>query len=1038
MKKVLGVFVVISIIISLLAGLAFSTINASNTDPIIEQAKLARENYIKSSMKLPDKSNLPGKGIQAPTDGPIIPEDVKNTELYKNGWIKVSVSADGASLAEYAISRGKTTKNIDKNEAKAYINTLKVAHSYLKNVVFANGIGMRNVKDLFVAYNGFNAEVQVKDLNKLISTFGANRVHMATLYKITDEYSNALIGADSAWDDLGVDGTGMYVGILDTGVDYTHPDLGGGWGNKVVAGYSFEEEISEVMDCNGHGTHVAGIIAANGPTLKGVAPEAKIVFAKIVLDCEDFAWDTTIAEAFDYMADPDNLDEGPEGTHPPIASVNMSFGSDSGFVDPDAPDQQAIESCISDGIIVSLSAGNAYHSYYDYGYSPFFPDYATVGSPAVTPNSIAVGASWNTVGKYVGYKIDDTDTHYGYTVAADGGPDPTAVFGLDQNIPYVYCGLGTPEEIAAVPGGVSGKIALIKRGIYTFYYKAYNAQLAGAIGVIIYNDGANPNRMDLMGITVAPPTEEDPSVTIPVVFSNYAQGNDLMLSESTYHTVRFDGIITEVPIFLADKMVDFSSWGPPPDLSFKPDITAPGGAIWSTIPIAMGSYANYSGTSMAAPHVAACAALLMEKHPDWTPEQVKIALMNTAELITDPFTGIPYSPHLMGAGRVNIDNALHNDVALTDSSGNPYVALGDIPDYKVRPITFTLSLTNNGSSDVTYNISATAQTTNFNLISIPFGNIVSTNSSGSINVQAGQTATVTVTVNAKKIKDWTGWPYIEGFVSFTLQGSGVSLHIPYMGFLGNWNDFNEKDWQFNPVMDPPADDPLNFASSYLYGVPVTWPEVYDGTSWYFTGVDFYGNLDRKAIAFNPNDYMLEANMWLLRNAESVNISIMKSPGIYLKNIDTAYQLPYTMSWYSGSSSGGPWWWDGTDSSANPVPDGNYQLVLSALAPKQFDKSTYDPPQTITFDVMVDRVDPVIFITNTKTNKDGTARIMWNSSDPGLSSKIWGYAVVINDDFDNIYWVSPTENSFNVLSGSLVYVFAFDNANNVCSTVTTAP
>ena len=1034
MKKFLGVFVIISIIISLLAGLAFSSINASDTDPIVQQAKLARENYIKSNLKLPDKSTLPGKGIQAPTDGPVIPEDVKNTELYKSGWIKVSIDADGAPLAEYAVSKGKNTKNIDKTEATNYVNSLKSAHSNLKNVIYSNGIAMRNVKDMYVAYNGFSAEVPVQQLDRLVNTLGPSRVHVATLYKITDEYSNSIIGASTAWTDPGVDGTGMYVGVVDTGVDYNHPDLGGGWGNKVVAGYDFGDGDADPMDLNGHGTHVSGIIAADG-LVQGVAPRAKIVIAKIVSGGEGSALDTTIAAAFDYMADPNNDDSGPEGSHPPVVSVNMSFGADSGFVDPYAPDQQAIENCIANGIVVSLAAGNAYYSYYDYGYYPFFPDYATVGSPAVTPNSIAVAASWNTVGKYEGYKVGTTDMHYSYTVASDGGPDPTAFFGTTQDIPYVYCGLGSPSEI---PTEVSGKIALIKRGIYTFYEKAYNAQIANAAGVIIYNDGANPNRMDLMGITVAPPTEEDPSVTIPVVFSNYAQGNDLMLNQSSYHTVRFDGTITEVPIFLANKMVDFSSWGTPPDLSFKPDITAPGGAIWSTVPLSMGGYANYSGTSMAAPHVAACAALLLEAHPDWTPEQIKIALMNTADLLIEPSTGLPYSPHLMGAGRVNVYNALHNSVTAKDSSNKPYVALGDIPDYNVKPITFAVKLTNTGNAPVTYSVSGTAQTTNFNLTSMSLDNIISFSPSV-ITVPAGQTVSVNVEVNAKHIKDWAGWPYVEGFVKFTpTSGSTVGLNIPYMGFLGNWNDFNEKDWQFNPVIDPPANDSLNFASDYLYGVPVTWPEVFDGAKWYFTGIDFYGNLDPKAIAFNPSDYMLEANLWLLRNADILNVSIMKTPGLLLKNIDTAYEL-YKMNWYSYNPyTNKPWWWDGTDSSATPVPDGKYQLVLSATAPKQFDKSTYDPPQTITFDVLVDRTAPVISITNTKANKDGTARIMWNAFDPGPASGIWGYAVVVNGDFDNINWVPPTANSFTVPSGSLVYVFAFDNANNIGIATATAP
>jgi subtilisin family serine protease len=553
---------------------------------------------------------------------------------------------------------------------------------------------MRNMKDMFIAYNGFSAEVQVQDLDKLFNTFGPNRVHVATLYKITDEYSNALIGADTAWTDPGVDGTGMYVGILDTGVDYKHPDLGGGFGPgyKVVAGYSFAEGISDPMDCNGHGTYVAGIIAANG-AVKGVAPEAKIVFAKIVEDCEDSALDTTIAEAFDYMADPENLDEGPEGTHPPVVSVNMSFGSDSGFVDPYAPDQQAIENCISNGIIVSLAAGNAYWSYQPYGgYYPFFPDYATVGSPSVTPSAISVAASFTD--DYTMWAMDDNESNtFGYELpgcsvfypGAIDPPDPKEIFNPDNVLDVCLVGNQDPDNLPD-PSVLNGKVALIQRpGGATRPVWANHAQNHGAIAVVFYavNDYyLGPGYLYGMDTRIA-------SVTIPVVFTILSAKNSFVSSGhvcflSTFISVSNSQTLYGAP---ADTMVDFSSWGPPPDLSFKPKITAPGSGIWSTVPVAMGSYANYSGTSMAAPHIAACAALIMEEHSDWTPKQVKIALMNTAELITDPVSGLPYSPHLMGAGRVNIFNALHNDVTLTSaSSDDPFIALGDIQTTKRRPL----------------------------------------------------------------------------------------------------------------------------------------------------------------------------------------------------------------------------------------------------------------------------------------------------------------------------------------------------------------
>ena len=908
---------------------------------------------------------------------------------------------------------------------------------------------------MFVAYNGFSAEVRVQDLDKLCDTFGPNRVHVAALYKITDEYSNALIGADTVWTDPGVDGEGMYVGILDTGVDYNHPDLGGGFGPdyKVVAGYSFEEDNPYPMDCNGHGTHVAGIIAADG-AVQGIAPKAKIVFAKIVEDCEGSAWDTTIAEAFDYMADPNNSDEGPEGTHPPVVSVNMSFGSDSGFVDPNAPDQKAIENCIANGIVVSLSAGNAYHSYYDFGYYPFFPDYATVGSPSVTPNAIAVGASWNTISRYVALKEISSGNLYAYTV---GGDSNNPVLYLGDNggagYQYVYCGLGGSSS--DFPASVSGKIALIQRGSYNFSLKIHNAAAAGAIGAIIYNSASGGDSLITMNTG---------GETLPAVFIGRTGGLFLLAKaiaspsnptgDGTGRVAFSTSYYVEVNNGDAgDTMVDFSSWGPPPDLSFKPDITAPGGGIWSTVPIAQGSYDDYSGTSMAAPHIAACAALLLEEHPDWTPDQVKTALMNTAELLTDPASGLPYSPHLMGAGRVNVYNALKNSVTLTEiSSKKPYVALGDIPNYKKTPIKFTLKLSNNGTTAISYNISSTAQTTYFDLSSISLGNIVTTQPSGIISIPAGKTKTIEVTVDARNVQDWTAWPYIEGFISFIPQGGGVTLHIPYMGFLGNWNDFNESDWQFNPVMDPPADDPMNFAtwwySKYYHTlVPVTWPEIYDG-DWYLTGVDFYGDLDRNAIAFNPYNYYLEADLWLLRNAENMNISIADSHGKIIRTIDSVDQL-YKMYWYSSDPyTGDPWWWDGTALNNNSpkkspqlVPDSQYHLVLTATAPKQFDKGNYDPPQVIDFPVKVDTHDPEVTITGKVDNGNGTSTITWSAIDPAPSSGIWGYLVEYSTDGWVTYtddWIPPTQNYDIVPNGAEIYVVAFDNANNLGYTITTAP
>ena len=1043
MKKFLSIFIVVAMAISLMAGIAFSTanvLNAGNPQPNldIERVQQARDNYIKSKIKTPEKPNLPGKGIKAPTDGvePLIPEDVKKTNLFKSGWIKVSIDCDGDALIKYALSKGKSTYTIDKAEAKSYISSLKNGHASLKSKASSMGIEMRNVHDMFVACNSFSAEVKTKNLKELIQAFGANKVHIAKLYKPSLNYSVPLIGSgpSGVWAYPGVEGTDMYVGVLDTGIDYTHPDFGGFTGIefptvKVPAGYDFGDSDTDPMDCQGHGTHVSGIVAADG-TVKGVAPKAKIVFAKIVEGCEGSAWDTTIAEAFDYMADPNNLDGGPEGTHPPVASVNMSFGADNGFVDPTAPDQQAIENCIADGITVALSAGNEYDSYNWSGCYPWFPDYATIGSPAVTPNCIAVSASWNSYSRYPALSEVTTSSNYAYTVGSDS-PGPVGALGDNSGAgySYVYCELG--GELSEFPTEVSGKIALIQRGVHSFSLKIANAEAAGAVGAIIFNDEARGDSLITM---------DTGGETLPSVFIGYSAGVALQGLGNTGRVAFYTDTYVDAPNAV-DTMVDFSSWGPPPDLSFKPDITAPGGGIWSTVPVAQGSYANFSGTSMSSPYIAACAALVKEVHQDWTPAQVKTALMNTAKLLTDPVSGLPYLPHLMGAGRVNVSDALHTDVTLTSTStGDPFVALGDIPNYKKKPVKFNLKLQNYGTSDVTYNISATAQNAAVPFNSSSLGDIVSTQPSGSITVPAGKTRIVKVTIDARNIEDWTGspiagWPYLEGFVSFTpTSGSDVQLHIPYMGFLGNWNNFeDEYAWDFNPVIDPAADDPMSFIA-YAFGAAATWPQITDGLSWYLTGVDFDGNLDRDAIAFNPNDYYLEADMWLVRNAENLGIQIKNSKGHTIKTIDSVNQL-YKMDWYFYNPyTGIPWWWDGTHNKGkNLVSDGQYHLVLTATAPKQFDKGSFDSPQVIDFPVKVDTQNPTVTITGTTDNGDGTVRVTWDAIDPTPSSGIWGYLVEYSTDGWVTYtddWIAPTENCDDVPEDAEVFVVVFDNAGNV--------
>ena len=1035
MKKGVSILVAMALVFSLVAGIRAPSASASGpTNP-----RELIQKYISEHLNVPavsdKKDNL--KISSELIDGVEIPTDLIESKKLKSGEDYVKVAIDGVKKTALDFARennisinSPTLDPVDRTKIVNYIETLKSEHDAIKSQIAGLSVTVEN--DLYVAYNGVIIETQIKNIKDLYARFRQERVHIETIYTINLNYSVPLINADDVWTDPGVDGTDMYVGVIDTGVDYTHPDLGGSWGVKVVAGWDFGDDDSNPMDCNGHGTHVSGIMTADG-TLKGVAPKAKIVIGKIVSGCEGSASSTDIAAAFDYMADPYNLDSGEEGTHPPVAAVNMSFGSQAGFVTADEPEQVAIENCIATGIFVSLSAGNSYWSYYPYGYYPWYPDFSLVGSPSVTPSAISVAASYNSYSKYPALtKVAPSPVaDYAYTVGS-GSSDPISTLGDNGGAGYSYvnCGYGNTSEFPG--GGISGKIALIRRGTYSFLIKVQNAYNAGAIGVIIYNNTSGYVNMN---------TDGQPS--IPAVFVSASDGTALLqyaevnansayqpaLGDGTGRVAFLAGTYADVPQ-AGDTMVEFSSWGPPPDLSFKPEITAPGGGIWSTVP---GGYDNYSGTSMAAPYVGAAGALVKEAHPDWSPAQIKIALMNTAKILIEPATGRPYSVLKMGAGRVDVYNALHTDVLATDSSkGTSYIALGELPSYKTAPIVFTVRLTNSGTSSVSYTISSTIQTTNFNMTSRALtGATYSTIPSGSVTVPAGGTQDVVVMVDATAVVDWTGWPFVEGFVKFT-PSSGVELHTPYFGILGKWNQFtNENGWDFNPLIDPPADNPINFSHD-------TWPKLTDFSSWYYAGVDFYGNFDRNAIAFNPSYCWLEADFWALRNMQNVTIEIRDQSDNLVKTIDsTDYIYKMIPSYGFGAYYYDPWdydWWgwNGTDSLGNPAPDGYYKLVIKGTPPKIFNKLTYDAPQIIEFPVSLDTVAPSVTITSIVDNGNGTHTISWSSaSDPAPSSGIWGYYVWVEGDTS--YWLPPTQNSLTVsglgYGDHEVYVGVYDNAWN---------
>jgi subtilisin family serine protease len=1012
--------------------------------PTEEQSRQAVLDNLKSIGSSAESAD-PGKtGLTraAEDDGltPLLSQaDLKALDGFDGGTVDVMISVPGGTLASYAQGKGlnlDTARAVDVAPAKTQIDMIQGS---ILALLGRMGVAMSDVQRSSVLVNALTGTVMRADLSKLIAAVGRSNVHVQQEYTFDLSASTELIGATEVWEgDPGYDGTGMAVGVIDTGVDYNHPDLGGpGFPNsKVVAGYDFGDDDADPMDTNGHGTHVSGTIVADG-VVKGVAPKAQLVFAKIVSGAEGSAWSDDIIAAFNYMADPNNIDGGPEGTHPPVAAVNMSFGSAAGFVDPLDPEMQAIENCISAGILVSLSAGNSADYYSRYNYYPWYPDYAMVGSPSLTPGSISVASTENA--HLPNWQVTELSAPADYNIAPTGPTHPNT---LGNNggagYQYVYCGLG--GSASAFPNPFpANTIALIQRGTYNFTDKILNAANAGAIGVIVYNSAAGGDAM----INMAYP---DGLTTIPAMFVYRSTGLALLAKStdwSGYSTgdetgrLAFLGRVATTPNPAVDEVSTFSAWGAPPDLSFKPDIAAPGGNIWSTVPLAQGGYDNYSGTSMAAPHVAGAAALIRQAHPDWTVQQVKTALSNTAELVLDPWSNggdgdLPYSPRRIGAGRINVAHALATDVLVVQQGTNsPSVALGSIENWESSPITFNLTLANFGENDVSFLADGTVQSTDTYTDAFSLGDLLVV-SPGEFTVPAGGMQTVTVTIDMTETT--LAWhPFVEGFVTFH-WGEVQELHVPYMGFLGNWNELSTAEMQFNPLIDLPKTHAWSF-SHY------TWPWNY-GDGWQL-GRTYNNIYDINSIAINPEDIWapsIENNIWALRNIERLTVDILESDGTTLvrrlddtkwvwKNNNWRYYASNTPLYWDSESA---WWlWEGTDTANDPVADGQYILRNAATSQKVVNKLSYDPPQLVDFPVFVDTVSPVVDITSVTPN-GANQTVAWSTSDAAPSSGIWGF--IIWWSLDGVNWshsanLSPATVSYDVPRGALVEVDVYDNAQN---------
>lgn len=671
----------------------------------------------------------------------------------------------------------------------------------------AAGVRYRERRSFDVLFNGFSVEATAAERAKLAKLPGFKAMYpVEVVYAPRPEngfagsapdlvaaitQTGASIAQANGWT-----GAGIKVGIVDSGIDIDHPALGGGGvagatpfpSARVAYGYDFVGDAynadptsaaynpvpapdNNPDDCGGHGTHVAGIVGANSATLKGVAPGVTFG-AYRVFGCAGSTTSDIIIEALE-RAYADGMQV-----------VNQSLGAARQW--PQYPTAVAASRLAKKGVVVVASIGNN-------GPGGSSPDglYAA-GAPGVGAGVIGVASFDNAQRSFT-----VNGTPYGYNTAT-GAPLPPTTGSLPMGK------TGTPTSLddgcAALPAGsLTGRAVLIRRGTCGFYVKAFNAQNAGAAAVVLYNNAAG---------ALSPTVAGTPAITIPTVAVTAAQGAALdALIATGATTLTWGDAYVGYPYGTGGLVSGFSSFGLAADLTLKPNIGAPGGAIYSTYPLEQGGFATLSGTSMSSPHVAGAAALIMQARPYDGADYMKTLMQNSADPKAwngNPALGFLDNVHRQGAGMIDIPGSIAAKVLANPSE----ISLGE--SETGAPVEHKLKLLNLGHDDVTYDIThePALATGPFTFVQAPglsyFNAPAAVSFSRTAVTVRGKSRggrydeqMVKLTFTAPAASALADRGLYGGYIVLTPRnGSAATLRVPYAGFKG--------DYQAIRVLEPTA------------------------------------------------------------------------------------------------------------------------------------------------------------------------------------------------------------------------------------------
>lgn len=672
-------------------------------------------------------------------------------DLSSSKAVKVIVELQEQSIVE--------AKHNGKKQSK---QNLKSARDKVKKEVAARTSKSKVEREYEHVFSGFSLEIPANEIPSLLATPGVKAVYPNVEYTTTEvvseeEFSPAMfdsapfIGSNEAWD-LGFTGEGVKVAIIDTGVDYTHPDLAGNFGEYL--GWDFVDNDADPQEtfpgdprgaATTHGSHVAGTVAANGQ-IKGVAPDATLLAYRVLGPGGSGSTENVVAAIERAVLDGADV-------------MNLSLGNSLNA--PDWATSIALDQAMAEGVVAVTSNGNA------------GPNNWTVGSPGTSREAISVGATQLPYNVFTAATTSSDGVSYASS-AVQGFPSEEALLALNgQNFGLVDVGFGSPAEFAGKD--LTGKIALISRGAgIPFVDKATEAKKAGAVGAVLYNNVAGA--MPLI-----------PGMDVPTIMLNQADGEALKAKVANV-TVSFDIAFSQR---VGETMADFSSRGPVVDTwMIKPDVSAPGVNIVSTVPTFDPAnphgYGAKQGTSMAAPHVAGAAAVILQANPDWGVYEVKSALMNTAEKMINPVTGEEYAHNSQGAGSIRVVDALQAETLVNPGS----YSFGVFEKKKGKQTeNQKFEIKNLSNKDKNYSVEFTFKN--------EVGKHVKVKTSNNTKVKAGkkQNVNVNVQVDASKLEPG----YYEGHLLVT-EG-GTTIQVPTILFVGEPDYPRVTHFGFTPLGD---------------------------------------------------------------------------------------------------------------------------------------------------------------------------------------------------------------------------------------------